>query len=98
VRVSAASLSRWRTCWSSKLLNFSSNLLSKCRHAGVTVVSLSYDMVDDELRVIADLKPLDPMLGGNAQGVDESLVLRHIVGHAEVQSNYIKESISLRGD
>jgi hypothetical protein len=55
-------------------------------------------MVDDELRVIADLKPLDPMLGGDVQGVDESLVLRHIVGHVEVQSNYIKEPISLRGD
>jgi hypothetical protein len=55
-------------------------------------------LVDDELRVIIDVKPLNPELGGDAQAVDKCLVFHHIVGHEEVQSNYIEESISLRGD
>jgi hypothetical protein len=55
-------------------------------------------LVDDELRGTTDVKPLNPELGGDAQAIDRCLVFCHIVGHAEVQSNYIEESISLRGD
>jgi hypothetical protein len=74
-----------------------SNLLSVCHHVGVTAVQLSHDLVDDELRVATDVKPLDPEPGGDAQVVDECLFC-HIVGHAEVQSNYVTETISLWGD
>jgi hypothetical protein len=55
-------------------------------------------LVDDELRVTVDVKLLNPKLGSNAQDIDECLIFRHIVGHTEVQSNYIEELMSLRGD
>jgi hypothetical protein len=74
------------------------NLLSVCRHAGVTVVQLSDDLADDELRVIADVKLLNPELGGDSQVVDECLIFCYIVGHVEVWLNYVEEPISLRGD
>jgi hypothetical protein len=48
-----------------KLLLELSDLLSVCRHAGVMAVRLPHDVVDDELEVIADIKPLDLELGGH---------------------------------
>jgi hypothetical protein len=42
-----------------------------------------------------NVKPLNPELGGDAQAIDECLVFHHIVGHVEVQSNYVEEPISL---
>jgi hypothetical protein len=32
---------------------------------GVTIIRLPYDLVDDEIRVTMDVKPLDPELGGD---------------------------------
>jgi hypothetical protein len=61
-----------------------SNLLSVCCHAGVTVVRLPHDLVDDELRVTADVKPQDIELVGDAWAIDEHLIFYHIVGRAEV--------------
>jgi hypothetical protein len=55
-------------------------------------------LIDDELRVSTDVKPLNPKFGGDVQAIDQGLVLHHIIGSAEVQSNNIKESISLRRD
>jgi hypothetical protein len=55
-------------------------------------------LVDDELRVAADVKPLNPELGGDAQAVDQCLIFYHIVGCEEVQSNHVEEPISLTGD
>jgi hypothetical protein len=75
-----------------------SNLLSVCRHAGVTTIQLPHDLVDNELRATLDVKPLDPKLGSKAQTIDMGLVLHHIVGRAKMQSNYIEEPISLGGD
>jgi hypothetical protein len=72
--------------------------LSVCHHAGVAVVRLPHDLVDDELRVTADVKSLDPELNSDAQAVDEGLVLHNIVGHMEVQSNNVEELIPLWGD
>jgi hypothetical protein len=60
------------------------NLLSICHHARVMAVRLSHDLVDDELRVTVDMKPLNPEFSGDAQAVDECLVFCHIVGHIEV--------------
>jgi hypothetical protein len=74
------------------------NLMSICRHARVAIVWLSHDLVDDELRVTTNVKPLNPKLDGNAQAIDECLVLWHIVSCMKVQSNYVEEPISLSGD
>jgi hypothetical protein len=61
-----------------------SNLLPVCSHTGVAIVQLSRNLIDDELRVSADVKPLNPKFGGDAQTVDQCLVLHPIVGGAEV--------------
>jgi hypothetical protein len=74
------------------------NLLPICCHAGVVTVWLSHDLVHDELRVIADIKPLNPNLSGDAQAVDKRLVFHHIVGATEVQPKHIEETVSLRID
>jgi hypothetical protein len=42
------------------------NLLSTCHDAGVTTVQLSHDLVDDELKVVVDVQPLNPEPGGEA--------------------------------
>jgi hypothetical protein len=42
------------------------NLPPVCHHAGVMEVQLPHDMVDDELRVARNVKPLNPEHGGNA--------------------------------
>jgi hypothetical protein len=55
-------------------------------------------LIDDEIRVSMDVEPLNPKFGGNAQSIDEVLVLYHITGGTEVQSNNVKESISFKWD
>jgi hypothetical protein len=65
---------------------------------GLVVVPLPHDLVDDELRVTAEVKLLDPELDGNAQAIDDGVILHNVVGHVEVQSNNIKESIPIWGD
>jgi hypothetical protein len=42
------------------------NLWPVCHHVGVMEVQLPHDMVDDELRVTRNVKPLNPEHGGNA--------------------------------
>jgi hypothetical protein len=66
-----------------------------CRHVGVVTVRLPHDLVDGELRVIVDVKPLNPKLGSDAQPIDECLIFCHIVCHAEVQSNHVEEQSPL---
>jgi hypothetical protein len=60
------------------------NLLSVCSHAGVMIVWLSHDLIDDELRVFADVKPMNPKFSGDAQTIDQRLILCHIVGYTDV--------------
>jgi hypothetical protein len=55
-------------------------------------------LIDDKLGVPTDVNPLNLKFGGNAQDIDQGLVLRHIIGSVEVQLNNIKKSISLRRD
>jgi hypothetical protein len=55
-------------------------------------------LIDNEFKVSTDVKPLNPKFSGNAQVIDQGLVLHHIVGSVKVQSNNIKKSISLRRD
>jgi hypothetical protein len=61
-------------------------------------VRLPHDLVDDNVRVTADVKSLDPKLSGNVHAIDRGLIFDHIVCHAEVQTNHVEELISLRGD
>jgi hypothetical protein len=65
--------------------------MSVCRHAGVMAVRLPHDLVDDELRVTVDVKPLNPKLGSDARVIDECLIFHHIVGRTEVQLNHVEE-------
>jgi hypothetical protein len=55
-------------------------------------------LIDDELRVSVDVKLLIPEFSSDAQTIDQRLVLCHIVGSVEVQSNNVKEIISFRID
>jgi hypothetical protein len=80
-----------------KLLLQFPNLWTVCHHAGVMVVRLPHDLIDDELRVTMNIKPLNPKLSCDAHTIDECLIFRHVVGCAEVQSNHIEESVFLRG-
>jgi hypothetical protein len=75
-----------------------SYLLSVCHHAGVAAVQLPHELVDDELRVIVDVKSLDPELDSDAQAINKGFVLWHIVCCMEIQSNHLEELISLGGD
>jgi hypothetical protein len=61
-----------------------SYLLPVRSQARVTTVRLPHDLIDDELRVSVDIKPLNPKLGSDAQTVDQRLVFYHVVGGAEV--------------
>jgi hypothetical protein len=67
-----------------KFLLQPSYLLPVGCHAGVVTIRLSHYLIDDELKVSADVKPLNPKFGGDAQTVDQGLILCHIVGGAEV--------------
>jgi hypothetical protein len=59
-------------------------LLTVCLNAGVVAVRFPHDLVDDKLKVTADVKPLDPELDGDAYAIDEGLILYHIVGRTEM--------------
>jgi hypothetical protein len=74
------------------------NLLPICSHAGVTIVRVYHDLIDDNLRVSMDVKTLNPKFINNAQTVDQCFVLRHIIGGMEVKSNHRKESITFTRD
>jgi hypothetical protein len=63
-----------------------SNLIAVGFYLRVTAVGVLHDLVDDELRVTASVEALDPQLDGDAQPVDQSLVLSHIVGRREVEA------------
>jgi hypothetical protein len=74
------------------------NVLPVCRHVGVMTVRLPHDLVDDELKVTADIKLLNPKLDDNTLTIDEWLIFCHIVGCAEMQLNHVEEPIFLRRD
>jgi hypothetical protein len=50
-------------------------------------------MVDNELRVATDVKPLDLELGSDVQAIVEGLVFCHIICRTERQSNHVEELI-----
>jgi hypothetical protein len=73
-------------------------LLVVCRHARVMAIRLPHNLVDNELRVTADVEPLDTELDSDVYVIDEGLILHHIVCRVKMQSNYIEELISLGVD
>jgi hypothetical protein len=62
------------------------NLIALGFHLRVAAVGVLHDLVDDELRVTASVEASDPQLDGDAQPIDQSLVLSHIVGRWEVEA------------
>jgi hypothetical protein len=62
------------------------NLIAVGFHLWVAAVGVLHDMVDDELRATASVEASDPELDGDAQPVDQSLVLGHIVGRREMET------------
>jgi hypothetical protein len=61
-----------------------SYLVVVCYHTGVMAVWLPYDLVDDKLKVTADVKPLDPELRGDVLAFDEGLIFYHVVHFEEM--------------
>jgi hypothetical protein len=53
-------------------------------------IRIPHYLVDNEFRIVVDVKPLDLELSGDVQTVNEGLILCHIVCHTEMQSNYIE--------
>ena len=49
-------------------------------HLGIVAARLLLDLVDDQLGVTPDIEASDTQLDGDAQAVDECLILSHIVG------------------
>jgi hypothetical protein len=62
------------------------------------IVRLSHYLIEDYLRVPPAINPLNPEFGGDAQTIDQCLILCHIVGSVKVQSNNVKESVFFRRD
>jgi hypothetical protein len=62
-----------------------SYLMMVYQHVGVLAIRLPHDLVDNKLTVV-DVNPLDPELGGDAQAVDEGLILCHVVCHIDLPS------------
>ena len=56
-----------------------SHLLAVCYHEGAFVGGLLHDLVDDQLRVVANVESLSTKLDGDAQSVDEGLVFYGVV-------------------
>jgi hypothetical protein len=59
---------------------------------------LSHYLIDDELKVPVNVKPLNPKFGGDAHTVYQGLILDHVIGGTKVQLNNIKELISFKRD
>ena len=55
------------------------HLLAICCHEGAFARGLLHDLVDDQLRVTVDVEPRSAKLDGDAQSVDEGLVLHGVV-------------------
>ena len=64
-----------------------SDLMTIRSHLGVVVACLLHDLVDDQLRVASDVKLSDAQLNGDAQAIDECLILSHIIQNREVDAN-----------
>ena len=56
-----------------------SDFLVVCLHLGVVAARLLHDLVDDQLRVALDIKSSDAQLNGDAQAINERLILSHII-------------------
>ena len=55
------------------------HLLAICCHERALAGGHLHDLIDDQLRVIADIQPCSIELDGDAESVDEGLILCHVV-------------------
>ena len=55
------------------------HLLAVCCHEGAFVGGLLHDLIDDQLRVIANVESRSAELDGDAQPVDEGLIFQGVV-------------------
>ena len=55
------------------------HLLAVCCHEGAFAGGLLHDLVDDQLRVTADVESRSAELDGDVQPVDEGVVFRDVV-------------------
>jgi hypothetical protein len=55
------------------------HLLAVCCHEGALARGLLHDLVDNQLRVTTDVEPCGTELDGDAESVDEGLVLCGVV-------------------
>jgi hypothetical protein len=49
------------------------------------VARIFHDLVDDKLGVTSDVKTSHTQFDGDAQNVNQGLILRHVVGRSEVE-------------
>jgi hypothetical protein len=62
-----------------KLILQLSDLLAVCGHLGVEAARLFNDLVNDKMRVTPNVESSNAQLNGDAQAVDECLILSHII-------------------
>jgi hypothetical protein len=58
-------------------------------HLGVAIVRVLHDLVDHELGITMNIEVSDPEFDGDAQPINESLILSYIVGGSEMESDCI---------
>jgi hypothetical protein len=58
-------------------------------HLRVVAVRVLHDLIDHELGITTNIEVSDPEFDGDAQPVNESLVLSYIVGGSKMESNRV---------
>jgi hypothetical protein len=58
-------------------------------HLRVTAVRVLHDLIDHVLGITTNIEVLDPKFDGDAQPVNESLILSYIVGGSEMESDRV---------
>jgi hypothetical protein len=67
------------------------NLVAVGFHLRVAAVGVLHDLVDDKLRVATSVEAPNPQLDGDAQPVNQSLILGHVVGRREMEAQHVAE-------
>jgi hypothetical protein len=58
-------------------------------HLLVVIACVLHDLVNHELRVSPDVEALDAYFDGSSEVAEEGLVLRHVIGHREIQAYHV---------
>jgi hypothetical protein len=65
------------------------NLIVVGFHLRVAAMGVLHDLVDNKLRVATSVEAPNPYLDGDAQPVNQSLVLGHVVGRREMEAQHV---------